>query len=301
MFKDGVLDLNSVSKSQVFDFFKLVQNIKLKKIIPKVGPSVNPAMLLFFEPSTRTRFSFEMACKRIGLSSLVLDGPQGSSLEKGESVEDTVLNLSLLEPSLVIIRCGDAFDLRKAQASYSFPIINAGWGTVGHPTQALLDVYTLYEKFQNLEGLKLLIVGDVSHSRVAASHREIASKLGVQLAFCGPKNLVPQFPGFNNFENFETALRWADAVMMLRIQHERHSIVYTVEQFVREYGLNNIRIKNSPNLKAVMHPGPINHNVEIDNEVLQGPLSIISQQVHNGLYTRMALVSAAAGILEEDL
>ena len=254
------------------------------------------ASLLFFEPSTRTRMSFESACHRIGLSAMVLDTGGGTSLEKGETVEDSILNLAAMEPVVMIVRCNNDTDLAKLQKRISCPIVNAGWGVIGHPTQALLDAFTFREHFPEMDQLKLLMVGDIKHSRVASSHFALAKILGYKIAICGPKQLMVQEPGVEIFENLDQAMKWSNTVMMLRFQFERHgisgadSLAISPKEARAVYGMTTERAKQLDAKTWITHPGPVIHGVEMDSEVLQDPRCLVLNQVTNGVYTRQALL-----------
>lgn len=250
-------------------------------------------VLAFFEPSTRTRISFEMACHRSGVKPILLDSGQSSSLEKGETLLDSILNLAAMEPDFIVIRCNADLNLREISQLISVPIINGGWGTFSHPTQALLDIFTLWEHWGeiDLKNKKLLIVGDVKHSRVASSHFELAQKMGYQVAQCGPREYLNEKPGIKVFEKLEEGLEWADAVMALRFQFERHqNISLNQENYQKEFGINTSKWAKLNREKVFLHPGPINHGIEVTSEVLKLPDSLVLAQVNNGVFIREALL-----------
>lgn len=249
------------------------------------------AALLFFEPSTRTRFSFEAAAGRLGLHPLLLDGAAGTSLEKGESIEDTVLNIAAMEPAVVVIRCGDEIDLYDLQKKIKMPMLNAGWGKKAHPTQALLDALTMKANGRDFKKEKLLVIGDVKHSRVIGSHFQLAKILGYEIAVCGPKEFLPE--GFQGtyFSQLAEGLSWATSVMALRVQHERHGEKYSVASYREQYGLNLQKLKSWKSDGLVMHPGPVNYGVELDLDVNQDPRCKILEQVKWGTYLRQALLA----------
>lgn len=245
--------------------------------------------LLFFEPSTRTRFSFETASARLGVHPLVLDGVQGTSLEKGESIEDTVMNIAAMKPEAIVIRCGDSVDLCSLQKATGLPMVNAGWGRRAHPTQALLDALTLQMQGRDLRKEKLLVVGDVKHSRVVSSHVQLSQKLGYEIAFSGPKEFLPE-AGLR-FEKLQVGLEWATAVMALRVQHERHAQSYSVATYREQYGIDLKKMKSWKGDKVLLHPGPVNFGVELDADVSQDPRCLILQQVSWGVSLRQALLA----------
>ncbi len=254
-------------------------------------------MLAFFEASTRTRLSFETAAYRAGLGPLVFDGGIKTSLEKGETFEDSLLNMAAMEPKALVVRCGDSVPLAEIAPKLKVPLINAGWGVQGHPTQALLDQLTLLSKWKSLAGKKLLIVGDLKHSRVAASHLELAEKTGVQLGQCGPADFLSGSSKIRSFESLPEALSWADAVMALRFQFERHdsSVALSKEDYRSRYGLNRDSLKKLKPDGWIMHPGPINHGIEMESEVLSDARSIVLEQVRHGVFLREAVLRMTLG------
>lgn len=249
------------------------------------------AALLFFEPSTRTRFSFEAAAGRLGVHPLLLDGAAGTSLEKGESIEDTVLNIAAMEPAAVVIRCGDEVDLYDLQKKIKMPILNAGWGKKAHPTQALLDAMTLKANGRDFAKEKLLVIGDVKHSRVTGSHFQLAKILGYEIAVCGPKEFLPEGYQGKYFSRLEEGLSWATSIMALRVQHERHAEKFSVASYREQYGLNLQKLKSWKSDGLVMHPGPVNYGVELDLDVNQDLRCKILEQVKWGTYVRQALLA----------
>lgn len=249
------------------------------------------AALLFFEPSTRTRFSFETAAGRLGLHPLLLDGAAGTSLEKGESIEDTVLNIAAMEPSVVVIRCGDEVDLYSLQKKINVPILNAGWGKKAHPSQALLDALTLRAFGRDLTKERLLVIGDVKHSRVMSSHFQLAKILGYQIALCGPKEFLPENYQGLFFDKLDEGLSWATSVMALRVQHERHGEKYSVASYREQLGLSLQKLKGWKADGLLLHPGPVNYGVELDQDVNQDPRCKILEQVKWGTYLRQALLA----------
>ncbi len=290
----SLLDLKSLSSSQIHRLFSLAQEIKTKnRAYQPTGLTIG---LLFFEASTRTRISFETAAHRIGLSPLLLDGG-GSSLEKGESVEDSILNVAAMNPHILVIRCGDSVNLEEMSRNIPCGILNAGWGVKGHPTQALLDVFTMQQTMGLesgvMEGKKILFVGDIRHSRVAASHFEISKTLKTQVAVCAPAEFQPESNPTKTFLDLNEGLSWADVVIVLRCQFERHQSgfkIFSTEEYRRNYGLSAARLKNLKAQGLIMHPGPINHGIEMESEVLADPRCRVLQQVSNGVFVREAIL-----------
>lgn len=246
--------------------------------------------LLFFEASTRTRMSFETASARLGIHPMILDAVSGTSLEKGETLEDTVLNVAAMQPSYLVIRAGDELDFNLLASKVSMPIFNAGWGKKGHPTQALLDAYTIRKHFGTCEGQRLLIVGDVRHSRVASSHFELAEKLGYEVALCGPKEFLREDFNGRIFADLKQGLEWATAAMTLRVQLERHAQNYSLDAYRNLYGFTAENLKHLSQRALIMHPGPINQGTELDANVLLDPRCKVLDQVSNGVLVRQSII-----------
>lgn len=298
MSKSSLINLSQYSKNRVELLFqkslKIKQQSKKGQLFPSLQDQGKTAALLFFEPSTRTRFSFEAACVRAGYHPMVLDGGLGTSLEKGETVLDTIRNIEVMRPNFFIIRCDNKLNLQSLSKTLSIPVINAGWGLQGHPTQALLDILSLFERWQTLENKKILFIGDVKHSRVVASHFELALILNYTIGICGPEEfLPPQATGkdFHFFKKLEEGLQWADAIMTLRVQKERHDgSPFDIVQYRENFGLNNTKLKSLKDSAFIMHPGPINYGIEMEENILQDQRSLILVQVENGVFLREALI-----------
>ncbi len=293
----SLLDLKSLSLSQIRQLFSQAKKIKTESLPYQATGQV--VGLLFFEASTRTRMSFETASHRIGLSPILLDGGIKSSLEKGESVEDSILNVAAMGPHCLVIRCGDSVDLLTLSKKIPCGILNAGWGVKGHPTQALLDVFTMQETLGSepgaIEGTKILFIGDIRHSRVAASHFEISKTLKTQVAVCAPSEFMLESSLIKKFEDLDEGLSWADVVIVLRCQFERHQSefkTFSVENYRKNYGLSSSRAKRLRSKALIMHPGPINHGIEMESEILSDPRCRVLQQVNNGVFVREAILRA---------
>lgn len=287
----SILDLKSLSREQIQILFSRAQALHLQP--EPTNFTGQTAALLFFEASTRTRFSFESACHRAGLGPLVLDGAKGTSLEKGETLEDTVMNMAAMNPSVMIIRSGPDFPLPQIAGRLTMPVINAGWGAHGHPTQALLDALTLKQEFNDLDKLKVLFVGDIRHSRVVASHFELLEKLGAEVGLSGPEDFLIDRPGTHLFKRLEEGLEWCDAVMALRVQFERHGSkpMMNKEEYRAQFGLTRHKVTHHLRPKGViLHPGPINYGIEMDQDVLTDSRNRVLRQVSNGVYIREALI-----------
>lgn len=284
----SILDLQSLEKTKIDKLFSVADAIVAGNLDFK-GFGKTGA-LLFFEASTRTRMSFETACARLGIYPLRLDGKSSSSLEKGESQEDTILNVAAMAPAFLVVRCGDDLDLQALSEKVASPILNAGWGKKGHPTQALLDAFTIRKHLGTCAGQKLLIVGDVRHSRVAASHFELAKKLNYEVALCGPKEFLPEGPGFKVFSSLQEGLQWSTVAMALRVQMERHSSLYSLADYRNNYGFTARNLQALSQQSLIMHPGPINQGTEMDADVLQDPRCQVLDQVSNGVFIRQSLI-----------
>lgn len=291
----SLLDLKSFSILKIGELFSFVQKLKSEK--PSYHARGETIGLLFFEASTRTRMSFETAAHRIGLGPVLLDGGMKSSLEKGESYEDSILNVAAMGHDLLVIRCGDQVDLQAISQKIKPAIINAGWGAKGHPTQALLDTFTMQEKLGQLAGKKIMFLGDIRHSRVAASHFEILKTLGAEIILCAPKEFLPEKHSFEVAQDLDQALAKVDVAMALRCQFERHgqgnaqaSTSFSVQDYREQFGLNAKRVASLKKSALLMHPGPVNHGIEIETDVMSDSRSQILQQVENGVFVREAIL-----------
>ncbi|WP_040228015.1 aspartate carbamoyltransferase catalytic subunit [Bhargavaea cecembensis] len=243
---------------------------------------------LFFEPSTRTKTSFEMAERKLGLSVIPFESGFSSAL-KGETLYDTVKTLEAIGLDALVIRHPEDRYYEQLEGRTSVSIINGGDGSGQHPTQSLLDLYTLQEEFGGLEGLKVTIAGDVAHSRVAKSDRDALEKLGAEVRYLCP----PEWRGdFEAADDWSDVLEDSDAVMLLRVQHERHgeSGSFSAEAYHERYGLTEERAARMKEGTIIMHPAPVNRGVEIADSLVEDPRSRIFRQVENGMFVRMAVL-----------
>jgi aspartate carbamoyltransferase catalytic subunit len=279
------------------DNFKEVINRPIKKV-----PSLRDITIanLFFENSTRTRISFELAEKRLSADTVNFSA-SSSSVKKGETLLDTVNNILAMKVDMIVMR--HPFPGAPVFLSKHIPakIINAGDGTHEHPTQALLDCFSLREKFGDLKGMRVAIVGDITHSRVALSNIFALNKLGAEVMVCGPPTLIPRYIeslGVKVEYNLKKALDWCDAANMLRIQLERQDIKYfpSLREYSMLYQLNLPLLESLDKELIIMHPGPINRGVEITSEVADSDQAVILQQVENGVAVRMAVLFLLAGV-----
>jgi aspartate carbamoyltransferase catalytic subunit len=276
--------------------FKEISERQIKKVPTLRGATI---VNLFFEASTRTRVSFEFAEKRLSADTVNV-ASTGSSVQKGETLVDTARNLEAMRIDMVVIRHSASGAARFLAERIESNVINAGDGTHEHPTQGLLDMLTLRDQFGRLEGLKVCIVGDVLHSRVARSNIWGLAKMGAEVAVCGPRSLLPSAIdafGVTVFDRVEEALEWADALNVLRLQLERMTAGYipSLREYNRVFGITRARLERAARDVVILHPGPMNRGVEIDSDVADGPCSVILDQVTNGVAVRMAVLYLLSG------
>ena len=298
MARKDFLDIASLTREEVDLLldqatpFKELFTRSVKKVPALKGKSV---LMLFYEPSTRTLSSFEVAAKRLSADVIDLDVPH-SSVTKGETVKDTVDTLQAMRADYIVVRHKMSGLPQAIARQTRASVINAGDGAHAHPTQALLDAFTLREVFPNLSGRKVLIAGDILHSRVARSTSRLLLKLGVEVGFLGPGSLLPRSgpERIRRFTDFDEALRWKpDTVYLLRVQMERQDAQYFpgVQEYHRVYGITSERLDRIRGEGVyVMHPGPVNRGVELCHEVMDYERSLINQQVENGIAARMAVL-----------
>jgi aspartate carbamoyltransferase catalytic subunit len=290
----GIKDLNPEDIHLIFHWTKKFKEI-INRPIRKV-PSLRDITVanLFFENSTRTRLSFELAEKRLS-ADVINFSASSSSLSKGESLVDTIKNILAMKVDLVVLRHPEPGSAKFLSNHIDAQIINAGDGTHEHPTQALLDAFSIQEKLNDLRGKKIVIVGDISHSRVAISNIYCLQKLGARVAVCGPQTLIPRNIYSLNveiFDDIKKALEWADVANILRVQHERMDRSYfpSIREYQMRYGITMEKLQSLKEIPLIMHPGPINRGVEISSEVADSRYSIILDQVQNGVAIRMSVL-----------
>jgi aspartate carbamoyltransferase catalytic subunit len=283
------------------DAMKEIASRPIKKVPALRGKTV---VNLFFEPSTRTRTSFEIAEKRLSADTLNI-ALATSSVVKGETLADTAMNLEAMRPDMIVLRHSSSGACHLLSRICRSAIINAGDGMHEHPTQALLDAFTIREHKKRLKGLKVAIVGDLMHSRVLRSNIHLLTKMGADVWVCGPPTLMPtdirRF-GVTPTSNVDQAVGDADVIMMLRIQLERMEGAYfpSLREYFTIFGMTEARLKLARPDVMIMHPGPINRGVEIASEVADGPYSVILEQVANGVAVRMAVLYLLAGGAEHE-
>ncbi len=295
----GIKDITREDIELIFetaDTFKQVINRPIKKV-----PSLRDVTIanVFFENSTRTRLSFELAQKRLS-ADVINFSASNSSVKKGETLLDTVNNILAMKVDMIVMRHASAGAPHFLAKHIKANIVNAGDGTHEHPTQALLDAYSIREKLGSVSGKKVAIIGDILHSRVALSNIFALKKLGAKIMVCGPPTLLPKFIGQLGVEvefNVEKALQWCDVANVLRIQLERQQIKYfpSLREYSLYYGINRRLLDSLDKKIVVMHPGPINRGVELSSDAADSEHSIILDQVENGVAVRMAVLYLLAG------
>jgi aspartate carbamoyltransferase catalytic subunit len=300
----SIEDLTADEISLILDTAEAMKEVgsrAIKKVPALRGRTV---LNLFFEPSTRTRTSFEIAEKRLSADTLNI-AVATSSVVKGESLIDTALTLEAMAPDMIVLRHQSSGAGHLLSRVCKSAIINAGDGTHEHPTQALLDAFTIRERKKRLAGLKVAIIGDLLHSRVLRSNIQLLTKMGADTWVCAPPTLVPaemrRF-GVTVTSSAEAAVRDADVVMLLRIQLERMEGAYfsSLREYATVFGMTEARLKLAKPDVIVMHPGPMNRGVEISSEVADGPYSVILDQVANGVAVRMAVLYLLAGGVSDE-
>lgn len=300
--KLSIKNLQSIKDLTVQDIENIINTAKLfknnnkeqNKSIPILGGRT--IINLFFEPSTRTLISFEIAAKRLG-ADIINMNIEGSSLRKGETLSDTADTLNSMNPDLVIIRHSISGAINEISSRLKCPIISAGEGSIEHPTQALLDAFTIQDKGKNFKDIVVSICGDIEHSRVARSNYYLLKKMGAKIRFVAPEYFMPkniQDFDVEYFDNLEKGIDSSDVVMMLRIQKERidNTELPSVDDYYQLFGLTYEKLKKAKNNVIVMHPGPINRNIEIESSLADDlSKSVINEQVENGVSIRMACLA----------
>lgn len=289
-------DSKPIGAKQIRSFFSKVDSLPQQNL-----PSNSHLIAhLFFEPSTRTQLSFNTATIRCGSQPLNFS-TSSSSMQKGETFLDTLLTVQAMNVSAMVIRHGFHTSLSDIASEIKVPMINAGEGTTGHPTQALLDAYTILKERNNIENEKVLFIGDVKHSRVAHSNFELLGILGSKIGVCGPDSWLPvaEKSGFEFFGSLKEGLGWSTVCMGLRVQKERHDKNFEVElkDFTKRFQLSRDTLQFFRKDGLILHPGPFNREIEITSEVLNDPRCKIWKQVENGVRVRTALLAEVLGLL----
>lgn len=302
-----LLGIKYIQTKDIETIFKTADNFKevLKRPVKKV-PSLRDVTIanLFFENSTRTKMSFELAEKRLS-ADVINFSASSSSVKKGETLLDTVNNILSMKVDMIIMRHPAPGTPYYLSQHIDASIVNAGDGTHEHPTQALLDAYSIREKHGDVAGKKVVIIGDVKHSRVALSNIFCLNKLGAKVSVCGPPTLIPKHIeslGVQVFYDLRKALEWCDIANVLRIQLERQDIKYipSLREYALYYGINKDMLNSLSKQITIMHPGPINRGVELSSDVADSDQSIILDQVENGVAVRMAVLYLLAGQLTNE-
>jgi aspartate carbamoyltransferase catalytic subunit len=299
----GLLGIEPLDRVEIEAILDRAKSFQPRQTARRKSDQLRGRMIvnLFFEASTRTRTSFEIAAKRLGADAISITAT-GSSVSKGESLVDTLNTLGAMHPDAIVMRhAASGAPHFLARYLVETPIINAGDGTHEHPTQALLDARTILDRRPTLEGLRVAIIGDIAHSRVARSNLYLLSKFGAQIVLCGPASLLPPelaqlAPGVSLTHKIEDAIRGADVIMMLRVQLERqHEPAFSANEYFQFYGLRLEHLILAKPDAVVMHPGPINRGREISSEVADSQRSVILNQVENGIAVRMAVLERILG------
>lgn len=298
--RGSLLGIEHLDASEILKLLRFARRMNPSRPRPLLkGKRV---LLLFYEASTRTRSSFEIAAKSLGAYTVLIQAA-GSSIEKGESLLDTGYTVRAVGADIIVIRHPNAGAPHLMAQYLDIPVINAGDGLHEHPSQALLDAYTILQNKKSFKGLQVAIVGDIFHSRVARSACHLLSKFGVKIVLCGPPELLPDIastlaPGVRVTRHLEDALRGADVVMLLRVQKERLAgLSIDVPEYIARYQMNPARLKLARKDAILMHPGPIIRGLELTSEVADGVQSRILEEVRNGVPTRMAILARAIGKL----
>lgn len=296
--RGSLLGIEQLSPKDIGALLQLARRMKPERPRPLLrGKRVG---LLFYETSTRTRASFEVAAKSLGAITTLIQA-SGSSIEKGESLVDTGATLRAIGVDILVVRHPHSGAPHLLAQHLGIPIINAGDGMHEHPSQALLDAYTILRHKKKIAGLQVAIIGDIFHSRVARSNIHLLSKLGAKMTLCGPPELLPELattlaPGLNLVRHLEDAVRGADVVMLLRVQKERlDGLKVHIYDYVTRYQMTPARLKLAKRDAILMHPGPAIRGLELEGDLADGPQSVIREEVKNGVPVRMAILARAAG------
>jgi len=296
--RGSLLGIEPLEAAELMRILKLAQRMNPRKARPLLR--AKRVILLFYEASTRTRSSFEVAAKSLGAMTVLVHS-SGSSIEKGESLLDTGYTLRAVGADIIVIRHPSAGAPHLMAQHLDIPVINAGDGMHEHPSQALLDAYTILKHKKTLKGLNVAIVGDIFHSRVARSACHLLSKFGCKITLCGPPELVPDVvttlaPGLRVARHIDEAVRGADVVMLLRVQSERLAgLKLRLPDYIAKYQMTTQRLRLAKKDAIVMHPGPIIRGLELTSEIADSPSSVIVEEVQNGVPTRMAILARAVG------
>jgi aspartate carbamoyltransferase catalytic subunit len=306
--RHNLLDLQGLKREEIELILETARSFKevsardVKKVPALRGKTV---VMLFFEPSTRTRTSFELAAKRLSADTINI-AVNSSSLSKGETILDTARNIEAMNVDLIVVRHSCAGVPQILANHMRSSIVNAGDGCREHPTQALLDMFTIKEKLRKIEGLKVGIIGDILHSRVARSNIWGLNKLGAQVTVCGPSTLMPI--GIKKFDvkvsyDVNEVIKQSDVLMLLRLQLERQKdrFIPSIREYAKEFGINKEKLKNAKKDILIMHPGPTNRGVELSAEVADSKYSVILDQVTNGVAIRMAILYLLLGGAKEQV
>lgn len=300
----GLADLTAGEINLILDTavsFKEISTRQVKKVPALRGKTVAH---LFFEPSTRTRISFELAAKRLSADTIGISGPTSSTL-KGETIKDTARNIEAMKVDIIVMRHSASGAAHSLAGAVRAAVINAGDGSHEHPTQGLLDIFTIREKKGRIKGINVSIIGDIAHSRVARSNIWGLLALGANVTVCAPSTLMPrevEKMGVKVTHSIEAAIKGADVLNVLRLQLERQkeNLLPSIREYIINFGIDKERLKTAREDLLILHPGPINRGVELTPEVADGSSSVILEQVTNGIAVRMAVLYLVSGMLPKE-
>lgn len=293
-----LLSIQDLKVNQAQEILELAKTYKASSAnaIPNARFASKVVALAFLESSTRTRVSFEIACHRIGAKPIHFSGGSESSIAKGESAHETIETVLAMRPDALVTRYGGDSQTERVLKNANLPIVNGGDGRNEHPTQALLDAFTINERLGSIEGQKVLFVGDVEHSRVARSNLHLLTMLGAKVASCSPNDFKPtaqEWKSCEHFENLRDGLKWASVCVGLRIQKERHekNSRLNLEEYIKLYRIDHKKLLDLSSKGLIMHPGPFVPGEDLTDDVLSDPRCAIHEQVTNGVFIRMAVLT----------
>lgn len=287
-------DLKSIFETACFFKKQFQLNKRFDDKVIGEGKEQKTVLMVFAEPSTRTRLSFQMACARLGIRSLIMDNLATSSVTKGETLEDTLLNVAAMKPDAIVVRYGQHPELDHVLANLGCPVVSAGIGTAEHPSQGLLDIMTMEENLGPLKGQKVLIVGDVLYSRVANSNMLLLKQLGAEIGFCTPEELAPKnadWADAKRFTDLKDGFKWASVVMALRMQKERHIGGLSIGSYRDQFRISSEHLDLLSSKGIILHPGPVIVGVDFTPDVLKDPRCKVLDQVTNGVFLRAAILA----------
>ena len=293
--------ISDLSPAQSHEIILKTLELKARKMSYSFENPSPILALVFLEPSTRTRFSFEMACRRLGIETIVFSLDNSTSASKGESLHETLSTILAMCPDGLILRSPKTAEISAILSDLRLPFVNAGYGAEEHPTQALLDAVTIFEKRRKIKGERVVFVGDIEHSRVANSTAQLLISLGAEVAYCAPTEMQPQSDLWRNLTSFSSlsdAMKWANVCIGLRMQTERHSASiknFSIEKYIQNFRIDPHSVKDLASDGLIMHPGPFVPGVDLVDEILTDPRCMIHDQVTNGVFVRSVVIGELFG------